>query len=128
MLIYYFLWTSFIVQRFDFFDIFLTIWHLFDILTSCWHFDIFFNLNHFSLSQGYFLDNCSHRFFGRVGGGGDGELSSLELLYMRLDFQFFSLYLAVIDDSDKFANNGAESLETPHCVSGITLQILIKYW
>ena len=37
------------------FDIFLTFWHLFDILTSCWHFDIFFNLNHLSPSQGYFL-------------------------------------------------------------------------
>ena len=59
MSIYYFLWTSFIVQRFDFFDIcqldiFLTIWHLFDILTSFWHFDIFLNLNHLSPSQGYF--------------------------------------------------------------------------
>ena len=46
---------------------------------------------------------------------------------MQLDFQFFSLYLAVIDDGDKFANNAARSLETPCCVSGITLQILIKY-
>ena len=46
---------------------------------------------------------------------------------MRLDFQFFSLYLGVIDDGDKFANNGAGSLETPRCISGITLQILIKY-
>ena len=39
MSIYYFLWTFSIVQTFDFFDIcqldiFLTIWHLFDILTS----------------------------------------------------------------------------------------------
>ena len=46
---------------------------------------------------------------------------------MRLDFRFFSLYLAVIDDGDKFANSGAGSLETPCCASGITLQILIKY-
>ena len=40
----YFLWTSSIVYVFDFltFDIFLTIWHLFDNLTSFWHFDIFF--------------------------------------------------------------------------------------
>ena len=47
---YFFLWTSSIVCVFDFltFDIFLTFWHLFDILTS-------FNLNHLSLSQGYFF-------------------------------------------------------------------------
>ena len=44
----FFLWTSSIVCVFDFltFDIFLTsfltFWHLFDILTSFWHFDIFF--------------------------------------------------------------------------------------
>ena len=51
-----FLWTSSIVYVFDFltFDIFLTIWHLFDNLTSFWHFDISFNLNHLSPSQGYF--------------------------------------------------------------------------
>ena len=50
MWIYFFLWTSSIVCVFDFltFDIFLTFWHLFDILTS-------FNLNHRSPSQGYFL-------------------------------------------------------------------------
>ena len=30
------------------------IWHLFDILTSFWHFDIFFNLNHLGPSQGHF--------------------------------------------------------------------------
>ena len=38
----FFLWTSSIVCVFDFltFDIFLTIWHLFDNLTSFWHFDI----------------------------------------------------------------------------------------
>ena len=67
MSIYYFLWTSFIVQRFDFLTfVNLTIWHLFDILTSfdiltfCWHFDIFFNLNHLSPSQGYFWNStCS---------------------------------------------------------------------
>ena len=46
---------------------------------------------------------------------------------MWLDFRFFSLYLAVIDDVDKFANDAAGSLETPHCISGITLQIWIKY-
>ena len=46
---------------------------------------------------------------------------------MRLDFWFFGLYQAIIDDSDKFANDAVGSLETPHCVSGITLQILIKY-
>ena len=46
----FFLWTSSIVCVFDFFDI----WHLFDILTSFWQFDIFFNLNHLSPSQGYF--------------------------------------------------------------------------
>ena len=53
----FFLWTSSIVYVFDFltFDIFLTIWHLFDNLTSFWHFDISFNLNHLSPSQGYFL-------------------------------------------------------------------------
>ena len=35
----FFLWTSSIVQVFDFltFDIFLTTWHLFDNLTSFWH-------------------------------------------------------------------------------------------
>ena len=45
-----FLWTSSIVCVLDFltFDIFLTFWHLIDILTS-------FNLNHLSPSQGYFL-------------------------------------------------------------------------
>ena len=36
------------------------IWHLFDILTSFWHFDIFFNLNHLSPSQGYFWKNALH--------------------------------------------------------------------
>ena len=53
----FFLWTSSIVYVFDFltFDIFLTIWHLFDNFTSFWHFDISFNLNHLSPSQGYFL-------------------------------------------------------------------------
>ena len=53
----FFLWTSSIVYVFDFltFDIFLTIWHLFDNLTSFWHFDISFNLNHLSPSQGYFV-------------------------------------------------------------------------
>ena len=52
----FFLWTCSIVYVFDFltFDIFLTIWHLFDNLTSFWHFDISFNLNHLSPSQGYF--------------------------------------------------------------------------
>ena len=52
----FFLWTSSIVYLFDFltFDIFLTIWHLFDNLTSFWHFDFSFNLNHLSPSQGYF--------------------------------------------------------------------------
>ena len=36
----FFLWTSSIVQMFDYltFDIFLTTWHLFDILTSFWYF------------------------------------------------------------------------------------------
>ena len=34
---------------------FFDIWHLFDNLTSFWHFDISFNLNHLSPSQGYFL-------------------------------------------------------------------------
>ena len=33
------------------------IWHLFDNLTPFWYFDIFFNLNHLSLSQGYFSEN-----------------------------------------------------------------------
>ena len=35
----FFLWTSSLVYVFDFltFDIFLTIWHLFDNLTSFWH-------------------------------------------------------------------------------------------
>ena len=49
----FFLWTSSIVYVFHFltFDIFLTIWHLFDNLTSFWP---FFNLNHLSPSQGYF--------------------------------------------------------------------------
>ena len=39
MSIYFFLWTSSIVYVFDFltFDIFLTLWHLFDNLTSFWH-------------------------------------------------------------------------------------------
>ena len=48
-----FLWTSSIVYVFDCltFDIFLTIWHLFDNLTSFWQ---FFNLNHLIPSQGYF--------------------------------------------------------------------------
>ena len=52
----FFLWTSSIVYVFDFltFDIFLTIWHFFDNLTSFWCFDISFNLNHLSSSQGYF--------------------------------------------------------------------------
>ena len=51
----FFLWTSSIVQVFDFltFDIFLTNCHLFDILTS-------FNLNHLSPSQGYFLKIAQH--------------------------------------------------------------------
>ena len=46
------------VYLFDFltFDIFLTIWHLFDNLTSFWDFDFSFNLNHLSLSQGYFVE------------------------------------------------------------------------
>ena len=46
----FFLWTFSIVCVFDFltFDIFLTFWHLFDILTS-------FNLNHLSPLQGYFF-------------------------------------------------------------------------
>ena len=53
----FFLWTSSIVYVFDFltFDIFLIIWHLFDNLTSFWHFDFSFNLNHLSPSQGYFF-------------------------------------------------------------------------
>ena len=48
MWIYFFLWTSSIVCVFDFltFDIFLTFWHLFDILTSFWHFDIFLTFWH----------------------------------------------------------------------------------
>ena len=39
----FFLWTSSIVCVFDFlmFDIFLTFWHLFYILTSFWQLDIF---------------------------------------------------------------------------------------
>ena len=45
---------------------------------------------------------------------------------MRLDFWFFSLCLAGIDDGDKFAKDAVRSLETPGCVSGITLQILSK--
>ena len=46
MWIYFFLWTSSIVYVFDFltFDIFLTIWHLFDSLTSFWKLDIFFDM------------------------------------------------------------------------------------
>ena len=58
MSIYFFLWTSSIVYVFGFltFDIFLTIWHLFDNLTSFWHFDISFNLNDLSPSQGYFFN------------------------------------------------------------------------
>ena len=54
---WFFLWTSSIVCVFDFltFDIFLTFWHLFVILTSFWHFDIFFNLNHLGPSQGHFF-------------------------------------------------------------------------
>ena len=57
MWIYFFLWTSSIVCVFDSltFDIFLTFWHLFYILTSFWHFDIFFNLNHLGPSQGHFI-------------------------------------------------------------------------
>ena len=49
----FFLWTSSIVCVFDF----LTIWHLFDILTSYWHFEHLFdiltsfNLNHLSPSS-----------------------------------------------------------------------------
>ena len=46
----FFLWTSSIVCVWLF-----DIWHLFDILTSFWHFDIFFNLNHLGPSQGHFL-------------------------------------------------------------------------
>ena len=44
----YFLWTSSIVHVFDFltFDIFLTIWHLFDNLTSFWYFYIFLTFLH----------------------------------------------------------------------------------
>ena len=60
MWIYFFLWTSSIVcvfWLFWHFDIFFGhFWHLidiFDILTS-------FNLNHLSLSQGYFLFVCEH--------------------------------------------------------------------
>ena len=46
MWIYFFLWTSSIVNVFDFltFDIFLTTWHLFDNLTSFWQLDIFFDI------------------------------------------------------------------------------------
>ena len=62
----FFLWTSSIVYVFDFltFDIFLTIWHLFDNLTSFWHFDISFNLNHLSPSQGYFPFLCRRQVYG----------------------------------------------------------------
>ena len=44
----FFLWTSSIVCLFDFltFDIFLTFWHLFDILTSFLHFEIFLTFWH----------------------------------------------------------------------------------
>ena len=38
---------------------FFDIWHLFDNLTSFWHFDISFNLNHLSPSQGYFLGTAA---------------------------------------------------------------------
>ena len=50
-----FVWTSSIVHVFDFltFDIFLTIWHLFDILTQT------YNLNHLSPSKGYFFSLAS---------------------------------------------------------------------
>ena len=50
MSIYFFLWTSSIVQMFDFltFGIFLTTWHLFDILTHQW------NLNHLSPHRAIF--------------------------------------------------------------------------
>ena len=41
------------------FDIFLTIWYLFDHLTSFWP---FVNLNHLSLSQGYFSKSLSNFF------------------------------------------------------------------
>ena len=34
----------------------LSTWHLFDNLTSFWHFDIFLNLYHLSPSQGYFIE------------------------------------------------------------------------
>ena len=46
--IYFFLWTSSIVCVLDFLtlDIFLTTWHLFDILTSFWHFHIFLTFSH----------------------------------------------------------------------------------
>ena len=56
----FFLWTSSIVQMFDIshlfdnltsLDIFLTIWHLFDIFTQI------YNLNHLSPSQGYFYSS-----------------------------------------------------------------------
>ena len=48
---FFFLWTSSIVCMFDFliFDIFLTTWHLFDILTHQ------LNLNHLSLHRAIFL-------------------------------------------------------------------------
>ena len=48
----FFLWTSSIVQMFDFltFGIFLTTWHLFDILTHQW------NLNHLSLHRAIFVN------------------------------------------------------------------------
>ena len=54
----FFLWTSSIVYVFDFltFDIFLTFWHLFNI---------FFSLNHLSLSQDYFYileDNAATHY------------------------------------------------------------------
>ena len=50
MSIYFFLWTSSIVCMFDFliFDIFLTTWHLFDILTHQ------LNLNHLSPHRAIF--------------------------------------------------------------------------
>ena len=56
-----FMWTSFLVQLFDFltFYIILKSWHLLDILTSFWQFDIFLTLTYYpdypSPSQGYFL-------------------------------------------------------------------------
>ena len=58
------MWTS-LCQNIFFVNLFhslcvwlFDIWHLFDNLTSFWHFDIFwqfFSLNHLSLSQGYFF-------------------------------------------------------------------------